>query len=191
MKITIPDQISIVRLFMSAVMLLATGFKMPNVFLGAFGVSLITDFLDGYLARRLHQESKLGAILDTCGDVTMYIAAALGGWFLWPDLMRQEAVFVIMALSFVFVSALLSLLKHRKLPSYHTWTTKFASAAIGVSLLIMYLDWSAIPFRLSVVALIISSLEEMAITLILPSWRPDVRSIFAAVQYRREMQKSS
>lgn len=38
-----------------------------------------TDWLDGWLARRLGQESRLGAILDPVGDGLMMISAVLGG----------------------------------------------------------------------------------------------------------------
>ena len=33
-----------------------------------FGIAAFTDWLDGYLARRLHQSSKLGAFLDPVAD---------------------------------------------------------------------------------------------------------------------------
>ncbi len=187
---TTPNKISMGRLAMSLLMILAAAFKAPNVFLVAFCISLLSDYADGFLARTLHQESSAGATLDTCGDVTMYISAVVGGWFLWPDLIKQEAVYIITALSLIAVSALLSLLKHHRFPSYHTWSAKFATTVIGITALLMFAGISSLPFRISVIALTVSALEEMAITIILPRWQPNVRSIFYALKLREKNAKT-
>jgi cardiolipin synthase (CMP-forming) len=42
-----------------------------------FVVAALTDFLDGYLARRWKQESKLGAMMDPIADKAMVIIALL------------------------------------------------------------------------------------------------------------------
>lgn len=182
---TIPNKISIGRLVMALLMILAAAVDAPTVFLAAFCASLASDAVDGFLARHLHQESRIGAVLDTCGDVTMYIAAAVGGWILWPELIRQEAAFIITALALIGLSAFLSLLKHHKLPSYHTWSAKFATAVIGIAALLMFAGLSSLPFRISIIMLALSTCEEMAITMILPKWQPDVRSLFDALERRR------
>lgn len=62
-------------------------------------VAGLTDWLDGYLARRLNQMSKLGWFLDHLGD-RLYIAAALLGlawretvpWWLVAVLVLRELV---------------------------------------------------------------------------------------------------
>jgi CDP-diacylglycerol--glycerol-3-phosphate 3-phosphatidyltransferase len=44
----------------------------------AFVLACITDFFDGWLARKLHAESVWGAILDPIGDKILVCAAILG-----------------------------------------------------------------------------------------------------------------
>ncbi len=44
----------------------------------AFAVAAITDFFDGWLARKLNATSMLGAILDPIADKTLVAAAILG-----------------------------------------------------------------------------------------------------------------
>lgn len=58
-------------------------------------VSSITDFLDGYLARRLNQVSRLGQLLDPAAD-RLYIFAALIG-LAWRDVLPWWLVAVILA----------------------------------------------------------------------------------------------
>ena len=43
-----------------------------EAFLGVLAVSLLSDVLDGYLARKLGQASELGAKLDSWGDMLTY-----------------------------------------------------------------------------------------------------------------------
>ncbi|WP_233265635.1 CDP-alcohol phosphatidyltransferase family protein [Leifsonia sp. AG29] len=58
-------------------------------------VSSITDFLDGYLARRLHQVSRLGQLLDPAAD-RLYIFAALVG-LAWREVIPWWLVAIIVA----------------------------------------------------------------------------------------------
>ena len=56
-------------------------------------ISSATDFLDGYLARRLNQVSRLGELLDPAAD-RLYIFAALIG-LAWRDLVPWWIVLVV------------------------------------------------------------------------------------------------
>ncbi|HEX3887769.1 MAG TPA: CDP-diacylglycerol--glycerol-3-phosphate 3-phosphatidyltransferase [Phenylobacterium sp.] len=51
----------------------------------AFVIAAVTDFFDGWLARRLHAESVWGAILDPIGDKVLVCGAVLGLMALGPQ----------------------------------------------------------------------------------------------------------
>lgn len=51
----------------------------------AFVIAAITDFFDGWLARRLHAESVWGAILDPIGDKVLVCGGILGLMALGPQ----------------------------------------------------------------------------------------------------------
>jgi CDP-diacylglycerol--glycerol-3-phosphate 3-phosphatidyltransferase len=156
-----------------------------------FATCLLSDFVDGLLARIRSQNSKLGARLDTWGDVAMYLCAAFGATFLWPDLITREGAFIAVAILLIAVSGTVSLLKHGRLPTYHTWSAKLSTAVIGIAALLMFSGVSAWPFRLSVAALAVSAAEETGITIILPRWRPNVRTVFHAVRLKRQIRESA
>jgi CDP-diacylglycerol--glycerol-3-phosphate 3-phosphatidyltransferase len=65
---TIPNLLSIARIagMLLAVALYLAGHGWPAVVVGA--ASALTDHLDGYFARRLGQETALGALLDQAAD---------------------------------------------------------------------------------------------------------------------------
>jgi cardiolipin synthase len=77
--LTVPNALSLVRLGLLPVFLwLVLGPEADGLavlVLVAIGVS---DYLDGYLARRLDQTSKLGAILDPVADRLYILCAVIG-----------------------------------------------------------------------------------------------------------------
>jgi cardiolipin synthase len=63
-----------------------------------------TDFLDGYLARRLHQESARGARLDSIADTLLLIAAAVWIQMLHPEIFRENTALVAITLALYLAS---------------------------------------------------------------------------------------
>lgn len=68
-----------------------------------FALAALTDFLDGYLARRWHVESVLGAFLDTTADKLLVTGALLaltsiGRVSIWAALVIMMREFLVMGL---------------------------------------------------------------------------------------------
>ena len=64
----LPNLLSLLRIFMVAPFLIAVIYDRHGLALAIFVLAGFTDFLDGYLARRLDQKSVLGTFLDPLGD---------------------------------------------------------------------------------------------------------------------------
>jgi cardiolipin synthase len=79
--LTIPNLVSALRLALVPLFLwLLFGPDRPlaaGLLLGGIGA---TDWVDGFLARRLHQVSELGKVLDPVADRLAIGAAVVGGW---------------------------------------------------------------------------------------------------------------
>jgi cardiolipin synthase (CMP-forming) len=104
--VTIPNVISFVRLLMVPVFLwLLFGADSPAAAGWLFGVLAATDWVDGYLARRLHQVSEVGKFLDPLADRLAVAAAVIGG-LISGDLPRWFAVAIIVREVMVAVGAL-------------------------------------------------------------------------------------
>jgi cardiolipin synthase len=127
---TIPNALSVVRLVGIGVFLwLVLG---PHWDLAAFGVlvaSGATDYLDGYLARRLRQSSRLGQLLDPVAD-RLYIFAVVVGLALREFIPWWMAV--ILPLRDVLMWALVPLLRTR---GYHALPVHFLGKAATFNLL--------------------------------------------------------
>ena len=86
---TIPTRITLARLIMSPVFVVLAIKYSSTITLGkpdvlflylamiVFGIAVISDVLDGYLARKLNQVSRIGSFLDPVADKTLLLSATI------------------------------------------------------------------------------------------------------------------
>ncbi len=68
MILTFPNQLTLLRMAIVPVFVIALIYNEPGWALGVFLLAGLTDAFDGYLARRLNQKTALGAFLDPMAD---------------------------------------------------------------------------------------------------------------------------
>ena len=104
----IPNLITILRLVLLAPLIVSYYFDCMPYFYVLLGVVILTDFLDGFLARRLNQISDLGKLLDPIADglilftfsVVLYFESRIDLWFCVFYFCRQ---FLLLILSMTFL----------------------------------------------------------------------------------------
>src|SRR5690606_2690736 len=96
-----------------------------NTFLIVLAVSLLTDSLDGFLARKLGQVTTLGSHLDSWADLATYAVMLFGLWQIWPEIFDRESGYMIVAFSSWLVPVLVCLTRFGRFPNYHTYASKF------------------------------------------------------------------
>ena len=182
---SVPNLLSVFRIVCAPVLLVLAWNGAFAAFLTLFALALISDALDGALARRLGQESDLGARLDQWADFAVWLSFPLGVWWLWPEVVRREATYATIAIVCLLLPTLIAYAKYREVPCYHTWWAKLDSIlmAIGIPLLLVFdLSW---PFRLAALLMLVGAVDEIVITYLLPQRRDNIRSAFHAVRIRR------
>ena len=128
--LTIPNALSFLRLLLVPVFLwLVLGPEHDVLALLVLMVSGITDYLDGKLARRLNQASKIGAILDPVADRFFILAVVIGLGF--RDIIPWWLA-VILPLRDVFLFSLVPFLRTR---GYSSLPVHFLGKAATASLL--------------------------------------------------------
>jgi len=122
-------------------------------FIGVYTFCGITDALDGFVARKLHTESKLGSKLDSISDLLFYTVMMLK---IWPILKRilPDFVFVIIftilgvrVACYAFVFA-----RDKKLASEHFLLNKVTGLLLFI--LPYLLKWDGFLYYALVVCLI-------------------------------------
>lgn len=182
----VPNLLSALRLLIAPLLLISAWRGQEQEFLVLLTVALASDLIDGWVARRWQITSELGAKLDSWGDLTMYSSVALGSWWLWPELLRREASWVIAALLAFVLPTLLGFLKFQRLTSYHTWGAKLSSILMGAGFLFLFVFDRSAMFHFATAVLVVAETEEICMTLVLPHWKADVRSIVHAWRLRRD-----
>lgn len=176
--LTIPNLFSIARIVSVPILIYISLINKPNLFLILATISLTTDAIDGYLARKLNQITNLGTTLDSVGDMMMYFTMPLCGWILWPEMIIQEIIYIIFVMIAFFVPMIAGLIKFGRMPSYHTWLAKTSTMFISAATLIWFIWEYPILFRLAVILQVLVMIEYVAITIRLKTWRGNIPSFW-------------
>ena len=180
-----PNLLSGGRLALTPVLLALAWHGRATAFLSCLAIALLSDALDGLLARRRAGGSYLGTKLDSWADIALCLSVPLGMWWLWPDLVRRVAGFVGAMVTCYAIPALFALLKYRRLPSYHTRTAKLAGVLMGTGGFVTLAGGPAWTFHLAALAVVIEAIDEVAVTAILPQQRFNVPSFWHALVIAR------
>jgi len=174
----IPNLLSSFRLVVVPFLLLIAWLNRPNLFLAILAVSLLSDAIDGFIARRLKVTSKTGAQLDSWGDFATYLTVAVSACWLWPEILHRESFFIVTGIIFYILPVFAGLIKFKRLPSYHTWAAKTLAVLICLAIYFLLVTSIAWPFRCAVILQCFVSIEEIAITLKLKKQRYNIPSFW-------------
>jgi phosphatidylglycerophosphate synthase len=151
-------------------------------------VALLSDIYDGILARRWHCETSVLRLSDSIADTIFYLGVVAALWIREPQLLRDNwqlfaALFSLEGIRYVF-----DLSKFGKTASYHSYMAKTWGLLIAIAIVgVLSFGKLVLVIRLSVIFGIVVNLEGLAMSLILPRWKNDVKTLGQAWALRREM----
>ncbi len=174
--ITIPNIFSYIRIIAVPFLFYIAIKDYPNLFLIVLTFSLSTDAIDGYLARKLNQITKLGTTLDSVGDAAMYFTIPPCAWILWPELIKQDYMYIVVALLAFVIPMIAGFIKFGRMPSYHTWLAKTTTVLLSITILIWFATEIVWPFKISVLIQLLVMIEYLFITIKLKEWRGNLAS---------------
>ena len=103
--ITIPNILSLFRLSMVPVFLILVLGGEDIAALIVLAISSVTDFLDGAIARRFDQSSRIGQLLDPAADRLFILATIIGlavrgvvPWWLLAVVVLRDVLLIVLAL---------------------------------------------------------------------------------------------
>lgn len=177
-RLTLPNLLTGFRFVAAPVLLWLAWHGYGIAFMALLAVAFLTDLLDGMAARLTGQVSEFGATLDSWADVITYLTIALCCWWLWPDMVRRELLYVGMIVASCLLPAFVGIYKFGRFTSYHTWGVKLAAGSMGLTLYVMFLGGPVWPFQVAAVICILAAIEEIIITLLLPEPESNLRSVW-------------
>lgn len=149
-------------------------------------LGLISDILDGIIARKQNLSSAKMRRLDSQTDMIFWLSIGIATWMLYPQLIRENAVPIWTILAMEAACYAISLIEFKR----ETCTHAFLSKLWGITLLIAFtsligFNHAGIPFYTAIVMGLISHLDRILITLILPHWTHDIPSAYHAYLIRK------
>jgi CDP-diacylglycerol--glycerol-3-phosphate 3-phosphatidyltransferase len=173
------------RIALAPVLLLLAWQGRDRLFLACLVVSLVSDIVDGQIARRFNLASDLGARLDSWADLLTYTAVPIALWWLHPEVVRDEKITFCTAIASYALPVAIGFAKFKRLTAYHTLMARISAYLLGAAVIVLFAHGPVFPLRIAVGVLVLAEIEEIGITLILPEPRSNVRSIWKALAIRR------
>lgn len=179
---SIPNVLSLLRLTLVPVLAIAAVLNEAVLFLLILAISLFSDMLDGYFARKLKQVTELSARLDSWADMATYAMMIVGLYVMWPAVFDQQFFYLVAASVSYVLPVVIALFRFGDFPSYHTWGAKLAALLIAPAFYLLLLNDQQLLFRAVIIFHVVVALEEVAITFALKKSETNVASILSLLR---------
>jgi len=148
-------------------------------------VAFASDYFDGVLARRFGVDSAAVRRFDSATDTVFFLCAAWSAWLLHADLLRPFLWMAAAVVALEVARYLFDFAKFRREAAYHAWSAKVWGLSLFVALVALMGFDQATPWVPLALALgIVADAEGLAISMVLPVWTHDVKSVWHAWRIR-------
>jgi len=177
------NALTISRIFGAVILLVLNtlGIMTPDmaVFYVVYFWCVLTDFIDGPIARRAKVTSNFGALLDSVADILLAVVVLIIFLpFLWADFQPWMVAMVAIVLSTRALAFAIGYKKHRTFTMLHTYSTKVAGTFLGLFPILLWVFGLPITITFLFIGAWLSALEELAITILSKELDRDVISVF-------------
>ena len=177
--LNVPNALSAYRLFALPFILYAIYTANRNLFILLISINLMSDMLDGLIARLFNLQTEFGAKLDSVADIGTYLMAFLGMITLEKAFVSSYKVEFIILIALWIIPQLCALIKFRRFPSFHLWSYKVTGYVQGIFIFSYFTVGLYQPyFYLMLLISCLAYLEELILVLMLPQLRSNLKSIF-------------
>jgi CDP-diacylglycerol--glycerol-3-phosphate 3-phosphatidyltransferase len=147
--------------------------------------ALLSDIFDGVLARRWKCDTAGVRLFDSVADIVFYAGCAIALWMRHPGIVRSLAVPIAALVALEASCLAFAFVKFGKLPSYHSYIAKTWGLVLASALVAAFVTTHPVGWLVAALVLgALSNLEGLAISLIMPVWRHDVKTLAMAWRLR-------
>jgi CDP-diacylglycerol--glycerol-3-phosphate 3-phosphatidyltransferase len=185
----IPTLLVALRVLLGPTLIAMTIRNAPGVWLLVLLIAaLLSDILDGIVARRLGVATERLRVADSWADGWFYLWVCAAVWFKAPEIIRAFRVPIIVLLSMDLFGYAVDLVKYRRITSLHAYSAKAWGIALFIATVALLVYHTGGVFLwMAIVLGYVCNLEGLAIKILLPTWQTDVHSVFHALKMRRTL----
>lgn len=177
--LNVPNFLSFYRLLMFPVILFLALSGKETWFVLLLVINLISDILDGSIARMFNLRTKFGAALDNLADIGTYILALLGIFlFRWEEV-SPHAWLLYLFLGIFILSYIVAFIRFGKIPGLHIYSAVTAGYIQGIFFFILFVwGFYAWMYYLAVGWGIVAYTEKIFVLLRLDDIKPGVKGLY-------------
>jgi len=148
--------------------------------------ALVSDIFDGVLARRWKCDTAAVRLFDTIADTIFYLCAGIALWIGQPQIWANHAGLLAALLGIEAVRWAIEFRKFGKPASYHSYLAKAWGLALATGIVAVFaMQRDSVLLTIGLAMGLVSNAEGLAMSLILPVWRRDVKTFAAAWTIRK------
>jgi cardiolipin synthase (CMP-forming) len=165
---------------------IASGNK--QLFITLLSINLISDILDGFIARRFKLETEFGARLDSLADVGTYIMAFSGMIVLESAFVREHAIAFCVTMVMYAVPQIIALVRFQRTTSFHLYSSKITGYLQGIFIFTYFIfGYSPVYFYVMIVVSCIAYTEALILVLFLRGLRSNVKGLYWVIRSIKEV----
>lgn len=136
--LNVPNLISLYRLLVFPLIMYLALTGQEKWFVILLCISLVSDVLDGNIARYFKLQTNFGAALDNLADICTYAVALLGLFIFKWDVIEPHALILYIFLSVFVLSYFVSFFRFGKIPGLHLYSAVSAGYIQSIFFFILF-----------------------------------------------------
>ncbi|MFO7723105.1 MAG: CDP-alcohol phosphatidyltransferase family protein [Bacteroidales bacterium] len=185
--LTLPNLLTFYRIASFPVVLAMALTGKESVFALLLIINLVTDVLDGLLARLLRMQTEFGARLDSIADIGTYILAVTGIFLFKADEFAPHITSFLVFLSLFIAANILSLIRFRRFPSLHLYSWKIGGYLQGAFFIVLFAIGFFTEFYYIMICWgILAFTEHIVIQLIIPEMKSNQKGLLWVLKNRHD-----
>jgi cardiolipin synthase len=177
--LNVPNILSLYRLLSFPFVLYLAVSRQENLFVWMLCINLVTDILDGLIARIFRLMTDIGAKMDSLADLGTYALAFYGIYLFKSKEFSPHIASFGLFLGLFIVCNLFSLIKFGRFPSLHLYSWKIGGYIQGFFFFTLFVYDFYTPFYYLMVTWgILAFTEHLIIQMIIPQMRANARGLY-------------
>lgn len=184
-KINVPNMLSLYRLLAIPFIVWSLYVGDKTLFITLISINLITDVLDGWIARTFKICSELGARLDSLADIGTFLMSISGFLiFEYAFVIEHKLVFLLL-FGFYSIPQLIALIKFKRPTSFHLYSNKVVGYIQGIFIFTFFVfGYNSTLFYFMIISSCLGDFEVFLLVLLLPKIVSNAKSIFLILNHK-------
>ena len=160
--------------------------KQESLFAILLTINLITDVLDGLIARCFNMQTEFGARLDSIADFGTYIAAIAGVFFFKASDFYPHSASFFVFIFLLWFAHILSLIKFKRLPSLHLYSWKIGGYIQGAFFIVLFVfGFYPLFYYIVIVWGILAFCEHIIIQLMIKEMQSNAKGLYWVLKNKK------